>query len=627
MSRINPNYRTIIGLLQSRSFSIDDYQREYKWDTQNIDELLSDLLNAFERDYSEGDLPNRVPNYGEYFLGSIIVSKRDGKNFLVDGQQRVTSLTLLLIHLYRVASERGLGVASTMSPLISSDSFGQMKFNLDIPERVGALHAMYEGTDYNADNDDESVKTMLARFDDIANSDLEEELGAGFEVFVYWLLHNVGLIEIVTESDQDAYAIFETMNDRGKPLSPTDMLKAYLLAPISTAEARSRANKSWRDIVQSLNNSGDDSHSDRDVDFFKAWLRSQYADSMRERKVDSRDRDWELIGSTYHRWVRDQSEKIGAGSEAGNQEIITKEIPFFARAYHLIISASRTYQPGLEAVFYNAHNDFTWQPTVLLAALDMNDDEETIRRKINATATFLDIWIMRRTVNYIRVAYSSVSYAMFALVRDIRRLQLDELIDVLRAKLDEEEPRIGFHGSPSRHRGGVKDLALNQFSRRYIYHLLARVTAFVEKESGKPDLFATFVDRESKNSLDLEHIWPAKYEPYSNQFESRDEFFAYRDYIGGLLLLPADVNRSFKDKPFETKSLHYAKENLWAASMTKQAYEHAPQFKNFIARHGLNFHPYEEFGREEQWERRELLEQLCELIWSPDRLEKDRPGQ
>ena len=61
--------------------------------------------------------------------------------------------------------------------------------------------------------------------------------------------------------------------------------------------------------------------------------------------------------------------------------------------------------------------------------------------------------------------------------------------------------------------------------------------------------------------------------------------------------------------------------------MTKQAYEHAPLFKNFIARHGLNFHPYEEFGREEQWERRELLEQLCELIWSPDRLEKERPGQ
>ena len=83
---------------------------------------------------------------------------------------------------------------------------------------------------------------------------------------------------------------------------------------------------------------------------------------MRERNVDSRDR--ELIGSTYHRWARDQSEKIGAGSEAGNQEIInSKKFLSLPRAYHLIISASRTYQPGLEAVFYNAHNDFTWQPT------------------------------------------------------------------------------------------------------------------------------------------------------------------------------------------------------------------------------------------------------------------------
>ena len=113
----------------------------------------------------------------------------------------------------------------------------------------------------------------------------------------------------------------------------------------------------------------------------------------------------------------------------------------------------------------------------------MNDDEETIRRKISATATFLDIWIMRRTVNYIRVAHSSVSYAMFALVRDIRRLSM-EPIDVLRAKLDEEEPRIGFHGSRLVIVAALRYLALNQFSRRYIYHLLARVTAFVEKESG-----------------------------------------------------------------------------------------------------------------------------------------------
>lgn len=51
MSSITPHYRTIKELLQSRSFSIDEYQREYKWESKNIDELVSDLLEKFEASY------------------------------------------------------------------------------------------------------------------------------------------------------------------------------------------------------------------------------------------------------------------------------------------------------------------------------------------------------------------------------------------------------------------------------------------------------------------------------------------------------------------------------------------------------------------------------------------------
>ena len=50
---------------------------------------------------------------------------------------------------------------------------------------------------------------------------------------------------------------------------------------------------------------------------------------------------------------------------------------------------------------------------MLLAPLVETDDDETVRRKLAVTATYLDIWLMRRAVNYIRVGYSSVSYAMW----------------------------------------------------------------------------------------------------------------------------------------------------------------------------------------------------------------------
>ena len=619
MTGITPHYRTITQLLQSRSFAIDEYQREYKWETTNIEELVTDLLGKFRSSYSVGDVPKAVVGYADYFLGSIIVTRRNGRSYLVDGQQRVTSLTLLLIYLYRAATQRGLEVAATIQPLIYSDSFGEKSFNLDIPERVPVIRALFQGEDYQVDGKDESVRTIHARYGDVERTELVAELGHALPVFVYWLLNNVGLIEIVAESDQYAYAIFETMNDRGKPLNPTDMLKAYLLAPIDDAEDRSRANAHWRRTLLSLTSWPRDPNQDRGATAIKSWLRAQYAASIRDRTAGALDQDWELIGTVFHRWVRDNANRTGTGDAEGNLRAMTEELPFFAQAFLRVLEASSTYTPRLEPVFYNAHNEFTWQSTVLLAPLADTDPPETVDRKLAVMATYLDIWIMRRVVNYIRVAYSSVSYAMFLLCRDVRGRSLPELVDVLIDRLAQDE--VSFEGSAARGRTGIAGLALNQFSRRYITHLLARITAYVETQSGRPDQFAHYVDRTVRNAADIEHIRAERYEGNEAEFATRQEFAQARDEIGALLLLPADVNRSLQAKPFEEKAPHYAKQNLFAASLTEAAYVHQPQFRQFVEREELPFRSYTRFGVDEQRERTDLILQLANRIWSPARLE------
>lgn len=621
---ITPHYRTVKELLQTRSFAIDEYQREYKWERQNIEELVTDLLAKFQTNYHAGDTPHAASGYGDYFLGSIIVTQRGGKGYLVDGQQRVTSLTLLLIYLYREAQERGLGVTSTIEPLIFSDDYGVRKFNLDITERVPVLRALFNGEQYDPSGKDESIQTIVHRYDDIEAMDLADELGDGLEVFIYWMINNVGLIEIATATDAHAYAIFETMNDRGKPLSPVDMLKAYLLGSIDDADSRSEANRIWKKTVFELISWEPDPDAERDANFVKAWLRAQYAESTRDRRAGASDKDWELIGSAFHRWARDNARRIGVGESQQNLALITSEVPFFARAYRRILDASIRYTPGLESVFYNAHNDFTWQTTVLLAPLVVGDDDETVRRKIAAVATYLDIWVMRRTVNYIRVGYSSVSYAMWMLCRDIRGKSLDDLITTLRDKLEQDAKDVSLEGSESRGRNGVEDLRLNQFSKRYIYHLLARLTAHVELQSGRSDPFADLVDRSRRNPWDIEHIWADVYERYADECPTRQDFDDWRNHVAGLLLLPADVNRSYQDKPFEDKAPHYAKQNLYAASLTSSAYEHQPQFNAFVAREGLPFRAYQRFGKQEQTERRQLVLDLARRVWSADRLEDYR---
>lgn len=620
MSHPNPHYRTIAQLLEKRSFSIDEYQREYKWEQKQIEELINDLRQKFVGSYRPEDATTEISKYTDYFLGPIIVTE---KNALVDGQQRITSLTLLLIYLYRGAKNQGMGVADTMLPLIYADINGVKMFNLNVPERLSIVEALFNDIEFPLANQPESIQNIDARYRDIEASDLVNELGAGLPHFIYWLMNRVGVIEIVTSTESDAYSIFETMNDRGKPLNPVDMLKAILLAPIPDEFRRKEANRVWKQTIQKLISSGSEVDTDRDSTAIKAWLRAQYANDIRERKAEATDKDWELIGSPFHRWVRNNTKRLGWGTETGNLAVIQTEFPFFANAYLEIQQASSTYTRGLEAVFYNAHNEFTWQSTVLLAPLSKLDSQETIRRKLAAAAIYLDIWLMRRVVNYIRVGYSSANYAMYLLCKDIRNKPLPELVDILKTKLANDNNEVSFEGSVSRDRRGLDDLRINSFSRRYIYHLLARLTAYVEIQSGIPsDPFPGLVDRTVKNPFDIEHISPDDFSRYRGLFANSTDFQNWRNHVAGLLLLPADVNRSLKAKSFDEKAPHYAKQNFYAGSLTESVYLHQPQFLAFRDRYHLPFEHFDSFGIAEQAKRLELIHDLVNLVWSPDRLDE-----
>jgi len=227
---------------------------------------------------------------------------------------------------------------------------------------------------------------------------------------------------------------------------------------------------------------------------------------------------------------------------------------------------------------------------------------------------------MRRVVNYIRVGYSSVSYAMWLLCKDIRRKSLVELKKILRNKLDKDD--VTFVGNPAKNRIGIEGLALNQFSRRYIYHLLARLTAATEVGAGRADIFDTLVDRSVKNPFDIEHIWADDFSKVSSIFKDEQEFWEWRGHVASLLLLPADVNRSLQDETFEQKRPHYAKQNFYAASLDSSVYKRQPQFLKFIDTQELPFQACKHFTKKEQQARCKLIAALVEHVWSPTRLEE-----
>lgn len=621
MSTITPHYRTITELLKNRSFAIDEYQREYKWERVHIEELLSDLIAKFQTSYRDGDSTERAADYADYFLGSIIVTKRDNRAYLVDGQQRVTSLTLLLIHLFRVATEQALRVASTIEPLIFSDNFGKEDFNLAVPERTPAIRALFTGEDYNTDGKDESVRTIIDRYRDIEEIAPAAILGEAFATFVYWLLGRVGLIEIEAASDVHAYSIFETMNDRGKPLSPVDMLKAYLLAPVESADQRADANRVWKQTVLDLISWAPDPNPERDSILIKAWLRAQYAATSRDRKAGAIDKDWELIGSGFHRWLRDSEQITGSGGAERNLQIMTDEFPFFARTYQILLDAGSRYTPGLEAVYFNEAIGFTWQYTVLLAPLTVADDEDTVRRKFAATATYLDIWLMRRAVNHMSVDYSTVNYAMWLLCKEIRRKSVGELVDLLTARLAEDD--VTFEGGGRRRRGGVQNMQLNQSSRRYIRHLLARVTAYVEVGAGRADEYALYMDRGRKNPFDIEHLWADKIRALRRTVAVRARLHCVAQRRGGVSpsagrrqpQLPGQVVRGQGSALRQTELL---RSQLHRGDLPASATVH-----EVLCNRGPSVPGVRALREIEQSERSALA--LANKVWSPDRLEDLRP--
>ncbi len=97
MGEIQGKAKTVRELLKGVKYSIDYYQREYKWHDKQIRELVDDLSGKFLEEFQPSHERTKVVEYPHYFLGSIIISKKESSSYIVDGQQRLTSLTLLLV--------------------------------------------------------------------------------------------------------------------------------------------------------------------------------------------------------------------------------------------------------------------------------------------------------------------------------------------------------------------------------------------------------------------------------------------------------------------------------------------------------------------------------------------------
>jgi hypothetical protein len=266
-SRIAFDLEHLAHFLGDRSFEVPPYQRSYAWKDDQVSAFWRDLLEALD---SEAD---------EYFMGTIVSSRKDGVSTVIDGQQRLATTSLLLAGLRdayaaRGDSARARGVQEkylASFDLASATHVPRMRLNdedRDFFQDVvinGVARAPEIGSHRRLAHAQEYLRRRM-------NEDLASHDGDWLQRANDWvklLTDRVAVIVIDVPQVADGFVIFETLNDRGAPLTISDLLRNFLM---SQAGAKLAAvEDAWGVVLLNLGLSEEESTF---VDFFRQYWSS-----------------------------------------------------------------------------------------------------------------------------------------------------------------------------------------------------------------------------------------------------------------------------------------------------------------------------------------------------------------
>ena len=604
-SKIDANDITLSGILDRQKFTIDYFQREYRWERKHIEQLMDDLTSSFLTNYEAGQVRTDVDEYNSYYMGPVVMSSQEGKLSIIDGQQRLTSLTLLLVFLNN--RQKDLEDQEPVDTLIYSAKHGVKSYNMQVEEREKCFDALFNSGSYDPSEDDESVKNLVARYNVIAESFPEEIDEAALPFFISWLKEKLIFVKIVTYSEENAYTIFETMNDRGLNLTPSEMLKGYLLSKVKDIKKKTELNNEWKKKISEMH----EYNQLEDLEFFRAWLRAKYADTIRPGKKGSTNEDFEKIGTTFHTWVKDKVKLIGLERDSQFLDFVENKFDFFSNLYLKIKDAYSEFDKSISSIYYNSFFGLaaSLEMPLLMAPIKEDDDEETQNKKLQLVAHFIDCFAVNRSVNQRTLGQSSLRYTLYSLVKEIRNKDVKSLAKILSKKASEFEETLD----------GIEEFNLNQQNKRFVRFFLSRITCFIENESGINTDIDDYMSDDVKKPSQIEHIWADDFERHRDEIDQRTDFNWYRNSLGDLILLPKGTNQSFNKDSYEKKLPHYLKQNLLAQSLHSDCYVKNPNFTKWYKNEGLKFQPHNNYKKKDIETRTKLYKQIAELIWSADK--------
>ena len=264
---ISVNKQTIEEFLlnaRTKTFLIPEYQRSYSWTSEQIDTLFNDI---WDFTCNEGGSDRE----GTYFLGSIVSYENDKREQeIIDGQQRITSIFLLLRAIYTKLNgvdektEKAKYFINKIEPLIwkthkltGKVDYSSVLLNSKVISETEneVLNTILETGKIDEESEDNYSKNYNQIFKLIEEKSVENALMI-YE-FIYALLNQVVILPITADSQETALTIFSTLNDRGLPLSDADIFKAKIYNHLKDKDEKEEFIEKWKELEEDTQNTSE----------------------------------------------------------------------------------------------------------------------------------------------------------------------------------------------------------------------------------------------------------------------------------------------------------------------------------------------------------------------------------
>ncbi len=625
MTDISPIHSNITKVFTD-FYHIDFYQREYKWDEIPVRILLKDIFDKFNSMYKaniEAKSENIIKEYGWYYLNTYITNQTEGKEYIVDGQQRLTTLTLILIQLEHFAKLMGSRLEEKIERLIYNvGPDGEFLYYMGDKGRSEILEKLhkYELDEIdidNASNENVSIKNMLKNSFEI-NRTLNKELYNlhRFDSFIHFFLNKIILINLKITEGSDVPMVFEVINDRGIKLNPHEILKGKLLSKINKSDVDEYCN-TWEESINCLENSEGQKAPD---DFFTMFFKSKLASSRAEGRNFDTD---------YHKAIfKDEYNKILKFNDQNNnfeyvKSFIKNDFKYYSKLYCKLNKYCNCYDKDQPYIYYNALTQMEAYKLIVFSSCNINDKQEN--EKIKEISRLWDRHYVLLVLNgvYDSNHIQDDVYTIIAQIKINNDVNLYEqifnnvLIERLKEKRSEDETSSVYNYN------AFKQCGYSSLKRTFIRYFFMRIEEYISSKTGnhlQDDPF-DYVNGRKKDGYEIEHIL-SRNEESLHKFESEEDFNEKRNMLGGLLLLRARNNSSSQNELYKDKLKTYASSLYWNQTLTESFYHCQKENEDFAKAlnssldDGIELKNIDDFDEKALNDRTKILFKLTQLIWN-----------